>query len=172
MIKADFRNAKKGDKVNCLYFGKGYIYCIVDENSPIGVVFDRHKEENDNRVCYYSFDGAYYSTANNTLFYDFPDQFPTEEHCKRPLPKIEVDEKVWHYRKDQKKWDRAHFSHFSRDQVYCYSYGRTEFTAGKNASNYYVGKYWKLESDPTINSGNLEEIEAENTEEIKKDFDK
>ncbi len=96
MIKADFENARVGDRVKCLFFGDGIIREVTNEtglivtSNLIKVEFDENEESR-----WYDKDGFCEAIGLcNSLFYDFPDQFPTEEHCKRPLPKIEVDETV------------------------------------------------------------------------------
>ena len=157
ILKADFSNARVSDRVKCLVNGEGNISSIDGEQDyPILVAFSDTKAE-----CYDT-DGCAPYSRNDTLFYHFEGQFPTIEACTRPLPKIEVDEKVlvWICEEDDsiKGPIKQHFASFHKDRTMCVWANDSTSWAG-NGYKFGGIKYWKLASDPTINSDNLDEIE-------------
>lgn len=161
LLVADFSNAKVGDRVKCLLYGDGVIIAVTIETDPFvtsNLIKVEFKE--DGHEEYYGISGlvAGYGYCN-TLFYYFEGQFPTIEACKRPLPKIEVDEKVLVIMDDEEVklgWKRSHFSKFTNNTLYIYGGGRTSWSDSVCSLGV---KYWKLASDESINSGNLDEID-------------
>ena len=159
ILKADFSNAKVGDRVKCLCKGCGTIDGISnDSRFQIIVVFDYGYTDT------FDFDGYMCFGSTNTLFYYFEGQFPTIEACTRPLPKIEVDEKVlvWICEEDDsiKGSIKQHFASFHKDGTMNVWANDSTSWAG-NGYKFGGIKYWKLADNPEINSGNLDEIEGE-----------
>ena len=158
-IQADFSNARVGDRVKNLCGDIGVIDCIGEKTINVSFVGEN-----------YDFNDSFTKKGRNmsddrypVLFYDYEGQFPTIEACTRPLPEIKVDEKVYILDFGTGEWHKRHatglFTNDESKSIQCYKDGRDSFTSNMEFD---YSAYWKLASDPTINSGNLEEIENDN----------
>lgn len=153
MLVADFSNARVGDKVKCI---SGFTGVIVDvSDDKISVRWDKTKDQFscDKSGRFYVEDAK--QKSNPFYFYHFDTQFPTIEACKRPLPEIEVDDKVLVYQHGE--WVNAYFSEFRGSYIATFLDGKTEWTNGIEAGRA-NNSFWKT-ADGKYDSGNLEEIE-------------
>lgn len=110
ILKADFSNARVGDRVKCLCFGKGKIVHIGD-----GIITVEFNSDTSTQKHYF-LNGSLYNMSisnweklNSVLFYDFPDQFPTEEFLKAEAKRPLSDEEL----KEPKKQSKYHKSYYS-----------------------------------------------------------
>jgi hypothetical protein len=163
MLVADFSGARVGDKTTCTVYGDGIIISI--NNKKINVSKDSYRTDRQDFIISYNPKGELltYDETNGSkpsLFYHFEGQFPTIEACKRPLPKIEEDEKVLVWDGVEQKWNREYFSHFhsSGKLMICWGWGKTSYT-GDETDRDIPREYWKT-ADGKHDSGNLEEIEG------------
>jgi hypothetical protein len=74
------------------------------------------------------------------------------------LPKIEVDEKVLVWCNVTEVWRKRYStSEILKDgQIRCFHQGANSWSCGDAKPNAWV--YWKLFSDETVNSGNLDDL--------------
>lgn len=164
ILVADFSGARVGDKVKTSRGLRGRI----TQNDKLNEHGIKGIEINPHPILVL-FDGDYHDTCltysgkyNNsdvysTVFYDYKDQFPKEEHCKRPLPKIWVDEKVLVWDNEGNEC-REYFKGYNQlGDIIIFGKGRTSWSC--SARDIGVPKYWKT-ADGKHDSGNLEEIEG------------
>jgi hypothetical protein len=170
ILVADFSNARVGDRVKTNRGLRGRITRndrlnehgikgIEINPHPILVLFDGDIHE----TCL-TYSGKYNnSDVYSTVFYDYKGQFPKEEHCKRSLPKIEVDEKVlvWedHTGMQDHFWRKGYATgYISQNGIKIFADGATEWSTKQYPINQlYTWKYWKT-ADGKHDSGNLGEI--------------
>jgi hypothetical protein len=158
MLVADFRDVKKSDKLKSL---NGYDIIIHEISDHFLVVGE--KEQNNTfqiNLDGYKIRGLDIISKAPIVFYHFEGQFPTIEATKRPLPKIEKDEKVLVWDEEQGRFLNAHFKLWmDSGKMSVYPYGSNSWS-NRYPSKIEFYKYWKRFKDETINSGNLEEIEG------------
>ena len=100
----DFSNAKVGDKVTCLVYGKGTITNIYVESSyNLLVRFDSGMAD------YYTTDGKYHLSANSSLYHNHV-EFKIE--VIEPCP-YKVGEMIAAYNSD--RWEIVEYHHMEGD---------------------------------------------------------
>jgi hypothetical protein len=125
MDNTKFENATAGDRVYNFPRGWGtiisvqYKYFSDGIQYPIKVQFD-HKD----RISHYTVEGRRYSNVQE-LFWD---EVSIEAPIK-PLPELEVDTKLLVWNDDDDILYRRHFAYFKDGKAYCYSNGKTSWTA-------------------------------------------
>jgi len=161
ILVADFSGARKFDDVRDVLGNEGCVSVIEDHYLCIVCQKLGTKYKVNFKGYLLDSEGNFDSNFDRPVwFYDFPDQFPKEEHCKRPLPEIEVDEKILVWDGSIKDFINVYATGKFTDHggIETFVDGSTEWSNKSNAGVGYT--YWKLASDPTINSGNLQEIKG------------
>lgn len=126
-----FSNAKVGDKVWCLWYGKWSTITdiVIESVYPIKTGIDS-----------YTMDGRLNPEIARSLFWDEVKIVPPE----KPLPKLDVDTKVLVWEEGSYK-TKAHFSHFDSDNKICvFSLGKTSWTKDNNTQAW---TYWEIVKD-------------------------
>lgn len=121
MKTTTFENAKVGDKVWCITSGWGEVRGIdFSKAYPIGVYFTSDEFKT------YTVEGRYtVDDLNQSLFWDEV----VFEAPSKPLPKLNVDDKVLVWREGDTFKYKRYFSHFSDGKIYCFKDGATSFSA-------------------------------------------
>ena len=172
ILKADFSNAREGDKIKTVYGFEGKITKKTnwaDANKQRWVM-EFEQLNGANLTIEFDDDGYVFSNGYKyskvpVVFYPFEGQLPTIESCTRPLPKIEVDEKVLYFNERAKKWLPGYANGIDNDgKIRLYPRHMTSWAYEISGCGglFFYPIFWKLDSDPTINSGNLDKIEGEN----------
>lgn len=158
MIVADFDKVIIGDEIKNLDGVVEVVDSIID--GLIGDIILTKTMCFNNSGYEYIGDSQTKTKKTPTVFYNFPDQFPKEEHCRQPRPKIDVDQMVLVWSEEYSRFFNAHFkSWMTSGAMSVYPYGSDSW------SNRYPSviedyKYWKT-NDGEYNSGNLKEINQE-----------
>lgn len=120
MKTTTFENAKVGDKVWCITSGWGEVRGIdFSKAYSIGVYFTSDEFKT------YTVDGRYTEDdLNQTLFWDEV----VFEAPSKPLPKLNVDDKVLVWDDGDTNKCKRYFSHFDGSKVACFDSGCTSFS--------------------------------------------
>lgn len=133
-----FKNAKEGDKVWDFVYGYGEITFIgIKTNYPLLISFNNTQVKDIS----YTVDGRCSDMAYQTLFWQ---EFGIpKEAYQKPLPKLEVDTKVYVWDCDIVKFKR-HFSHFTEDgKIACFKMGQSCWSNNEE-TDYEIWDKWEI----------------------------